>query len=65
MSILIYYNLNTSWKYLIVVSIWQEMKDNSDRRISRQTNELLTRKPVFGVSDQVRHKSGSTIAEDG
>ena len=26
---------------------------------------LILRKPVFGVSDQVRHKSGCTATEDG
>ena len=26
---------------------------------------LVVRKPVFGVSDQVRHKPGSTAIEDG
>ena len=26
---------------------------------------LVARKPVFGVSDQVRHKSGCTTIEDG
>ena len=26
---------------------------------------LVVRKPVFGVSDQVRHKPGCTITEDG
>ena len=26
---------------------------------------LVVRKPVFGVSDQVRHKPGCTIIEDG
>ena len=27
--------------------------------------EPLVRKPVFGVSDQVRHKPGFTATEDG
>ena len=26
---------------------------------------LVVRKPVFGVSDQVRHKAGCTATEDG
>ena len=26
---------------------------------------LVVRKPVFGISDQVRHKPGCTIKEDG
>ena len=26
---------------------------------------LVVRKPVFGVSDQVRHKPGCTVTEDG
>ena len=26
---------------------------------------LVVRKPVFGVSDQVRHKPGCTATEDG
>ena len=26
---------------------------------------LVLRKPVFGVSDQVRHKPGCTVTEDG
>ena len=26
---------------------------------------LIVRKPVFGVSDQVRHKPGCTATEDG
>ena len=26
---------------------------------------IVVRKPVFGVSDQVRHKSGCTTTEDG
>ena len=26
---------------------------------------LVVRKPVFGVSDQVRHKPGCTVSEDG
>ena len=34
-----------------------------------KTNEhnlsLVVRKPVFGVSDQVRHKPGCTTTEDG
>ena len=32
--------------------------------ISRDMS-LVVRKPVFGVSDQVRHKPGCTATEDG
>ena len=37
-----------------------------DRMIcSRHDTSLVLRKPVFGVSNQVRHKSGCTATEDG
>ena len=33
--------------------------------LSHYNMSLVVRKPVFGVSDQVRHKQGCTITEDG
>ena len=33
--------------------------------LCRDHMSLVVRKPVFGVSDQVRHKPGCTTTEDG
>ena len=32
---------------------------------TRDIMSLVMRKPLFGVSDQVRHKAGCTATEDG
>ena len=37
----------------------QEVDNKSTDQMS-----LVVRKPVFGVSDQVRHKQGCTVTED-
>ena len=38
----------------------------TERFLSCRSNmSLVVRKPVFGVSDQVRHKLGCTATEDG
>ena len=34
-------------------------------QMSGDQMSLVVRKPVFGVSDQVRHKPGCTATEDG
>ena len=39
--------------------------NKNGRVITACKMSLVVRKPVFGVSDQVRHKPGCTIKEDG
>ena len=36
-----------------------------DQRLLKYHMSLVVRKPVFGVSDQVRHKTGCTVTEVG
>ena len=51
-------------------SLYNEiMLPNFDDRLANSVNldykSQVVRKPVFGVSDQVRHKPGCTAKEDG
>ena len=39
--------------------------ENTDQSSNIDQMSLVVRKPVFGVSDQVRHKPGCTAIEDG
>ena len=39
--------------------------DTAGDRETRDNMSLVMRKPVFGVSDQVRHKPGCTTTKDG
>ena len=43
-----------------IISNLKSEIENKEKQLS-----LVLRKPVFGVSDQVRHKPGCTAAEDG
>ena len=47
--------LSDAWK--------TEVPDDIQKRVDEMG--LVTRKPVFGVSDQVPHKPGCTTTEDG
>ena len=45
--------------------IFYKEKDQSAMKRNLYHMSLVLRKPVFGVSDQVRHKPGCTAIEDG
>ena len=50
------------------ISFWHQTKHITEGVMfspKQYTMSLVVRKPVFGVSDQVRHKPGCTAAEDG
>ena len=56
-------------QYIVKVADSNGMKDNcygliSLKNINRYLS-LVVRKPVFGVSDQIRHKPSCTATEDG
>ena len=52
---------------VIIVAAWMRKQDHINVRKSKSTYNLslVLRKPVFGVSNQVRHKPGCTATEDG
>ena len=45
--------------------ISEEFEVCQDQKKKLYKLSLVVRKPVFGVSDQVRHKPGSTTTQDG
>ena len=45
-----------------ITSYW---KQKNQLFLHQNNLSLILRKPVFGVSDQVRHKPGCTATEDG
>ena len=48
----------------IILAIMRQIKKNSNIFYQHEVS-LVVRKPVFGVSDHVRHKPGCTATEDG
>ena len=48
-----------------VFSITTKCLDKIGQAVSFHHMSLVVRKPVFGVSDQVRHKPGCTATDDG
>ena len=56
-------------QYIVKVADSNGMKDNcygliSLKKIFNRYLSLVVRKPVFGVSDQIRHKPSCTATED-
>ena len=56
--------LQTSW-VLEIGNLERGEVVLSTKVLFRLHMSLVVRKPVFGVSDQVRHKSGCTATENG
>ena len=48
-----------------ILKLWQIVWTKTESAIMECKMSLVVRKPVFGVSDLVRHKPGCAVTEDG